>query len=133
MSFDSLLQELDQRVDDLSILQSRSWADVVHSVDQDLHASTSTDASEYARKLMSTARRSIAGARQVPLDYRILINFLAESRVPVLDRSEFEWGHFLGSGFTMSVYQGTWRRTSSPEVFALKYFPQPSHLFQSRS
>lgn len=131
MSFDSLLQDLDQRVDDLPSLRKRSWADRVHSVDEDLHASTSTDASEYARKLLCAARRSIAEVRQVPLDYRVLIDFLSESRVPVLDRSEFDWGHFLGSGYTMSVYQGTWIRASSPEVFALKCFPFSSELFQS--
>lgn len=132
MSFDSLLQELDQRVDDLFVLQQRPWADRFHSVDEDLHASTSADASEYARKLLSSARRSIAEARKVPLDYRPFINFLSECRVPVLDRSEFDWGHFLGSGYTMSVYQGTWRKASSPEVFALKYFlfpPQPRQSF----
>lgn len=130
MSVDSLLQELDQRVDELSILKQRPWANRFHSIDEDQHASTSTDASEYARRLLSSARQSISKARKVPLDYRVLINFLSESRVPVLDRNEFDWGHFLGSGYTMSVYQGTWKRSSHPEIFALKYSPFSSHQYQ---
>jgi hypothetical protein len=62
----------------------------------------------FARKLLSDARRSISHFSHVPLDYRSFVGYLADSRLPIVDPLSVEWGDFLGSGWTMSVYSGRW-------------------------
>ncbi|KAF7509927.1 hypothetical protein GJ744_007241 [Endocarpon pusillum] len=103
MSLDSLMRDLERRVD-----SGLDLVDSLSSSQQGYAGDVTVEPVVFARKLLSDARRSISYFSDVPLDYRSFVHYLADSRLPIIDPLSVDWGDFLGSGWTMSVYSGRW-------------------------
>jgi hypothetical protein len=110
------MRDLERRVDSgLDLVDSLSSSQQGHAGD------VTVEPVVFARKLLSDARRSISHFSHVPPDYRGFVHYLADSRLPIIDPLSVEWGDFLGSGWTMSVYSGRWTSEGSKSRFvALK-------------
>ncbi|MCJ1251357.1 Ankyrin-2 [Trapelia coarctata] len=72
-----------------------------------------------AREVVSAAQLSLY--QRIPRDYSALVNLLADCPIPIVEQECIEKGQHLGSGYTMSVYEGSWKTSLDYRKVALKY------------
>jgi hypothetical protein len=111
---DSLLDDLDNAVDKA----------ISHHPRHEDHAIVplpyigALGAIRQSSQLLGDAQASIANATTKALDYDSFVRFLADTPVPAV--SNVEKYNFLGSGWTMSVWQGRANLNAAAKAVAVK-------------
>lgn len=73
-----------------------------------------------SRDTISAAKLSLSQTEKTSIDYQGFIRFLASCPVPTVDENDVQRTTFLGSGWTMTVFKGNWKRDGKTHVIALK-------------
>jgi hypothetical protein len=73
-----------------------------------------------SRDTISAARLSLSQTETTSIDYQGFIRFLASCPVPTVDENDVQKTTFLGSGWTMTVFKGNWRRDGKSHAIAVK-------------
>jgi hypothetical protein len=73
-----------------------------------------------SRDTISAARLSLSQTETTSIDYQGFIRFLASCPVPTVAENDVQKTTFLGSGWTMTVFKGNWRRDGKSHAIAVK-------------
>jgi hypothetical protein len=110
MSVDSLNNELDERFD-------RAFGSLEKSSPQPLPIR----ALKKSREVISTVADELSNDSTKAVDYQGFVRFMSTCPAPVVDAKNVEIQAFIGSGWTMSVFRGTWKTPDKIRAVAVKY------------